>query len=89
MDKLWRSVIRDVSDVAGLASYSFGEEGLDRHTVVFKTVCVCVCVCVCVRAYVCVSVHACVRAYVSVRAWACVYVYDCAYTRMCVPIGFI
>ena len=72
MDKLWRSVIRDVSDVAGLASYSFGEEGLDRHTVVFKTVCVCVCACV----------RACVRACATVHACTCVYVCDCAYTRV-------
>ena len=58
MDKLWRSIIRDVSDVAGLAGYSFGEEGVDRHTVVFKTVCVCVRVCVhaCVFIYIC-TVH--------------------------------
>ena len=31
MDKYHRSVIHDVSEVAGLVSHSFGEEEVDRH----------------------------------------------------------
>ena len=31
MDKYHRSVVHDVAEVAGLVSYSFGEEEIDRH----------------------------------------------------------
>ena len=31
MDKYQRSVVHDVSEVAGLVSHSFGEEEVDRH----------------------------------------------------------
>ena len=31
MDKYHRSVVHDVSEVAGLVSHSFGEEEVDRH----------------------------------------------------------
>ena len=31
MDKYHRSVIHDVSEVAGLVGHSFGEEDVDRH----------------------------------------------------------
>ena len=31
-----RSILHDVCEVAGLAAYSFGEEDVDRHTVVWK-----------------------------------------------------
>ncbi|KAK7869517.1 hypothetical protein R5R35_002292 [Gryllus longicercus] len=36
MDHVYRSVIRDVAEVAGLVAYSFGEEGVDRHIVIYK-----------------------------------------------------
>jgi len=36
MDKLHRSIAHDVSETAGLASYSFGEEDVDRHLIVWK-----------------------------------------------------
>ena len=36
MDKYHRSVIHDVSEVAGLVSHSFGEEEVDRHIQVWK-----------------------------------------------------
>merc|ERR1712210_8322 len=31
MDKFQRSVVHDVSEIAGLATHSFGEEDVDRH----------------------------------------------------------
>jgi hypothetical protein len=36
MEKMFRSIIHDVSDVAGLNAFSFGIEDVDRHTVIFK-----------------------------------------------------
>lgn len=36
MDKYQRSVVHDVSEIAGLATYSFGEEDVDRHIQVWK-----------------------------------------------------
>ena len=33
---LQRSILHDVCEVAGLVAYSFGEEDVDRHTVVWK-----------------------------------------------------
>jgi len=36
MDKYSRSVVHDVSEVAGLVSHSFGEEDVDRHIQVWK-----------------------------------------------------
>jgi len=36
MDKYHRSVVHDVSEVAGLVSYSFGDEEIDRHIQVWK-----------------------------------------------------
>jgi len=36
MDKFQRSVVHDVAEIAGLATYSFGEEDIDRHIQVWK-----------------------------------------------------
>ena len=36
MDKYHRSVVHDVTEVAGLVSYTFGEEDVDRHIQVWK-----------------------------------------------------
>lgn len=36
MDQVYRSMIHDVCEVASILAYSFGEEGLDRHIVIFK-----------------------------------------------------
>ena len=36
MDKYHRSVVHDVTEVAGLVSYTFGEEEVDRHIQVWK-----------------------------------------------------
>lgn len=36
MDHIFRSIAHDVTDVAGLPAYSFGEEGADRHLVVWQ-----------------------------------------------------
>lgn len=36
MDKVGRSIIHDVCEVASILAYSFGEEGVDRHIVIFK-----------------------------------------------------
>ena len=33
---LQRSIVHDVCEVAGLVAYSFGEEDVNRHTVVWK-----------------------------------------------------
>ena len=38
MENVWRAIIHDVAEVAGLVSHSFGEEGVDKHTVIFKMV---------------------------------------------------
>ncbi|XP_067006089.1 sperm-associated antigen 7 isoform X2 [Anabrus simplex] len=36
MDQVYRSIILDVAEVAGLAAFSFGDEGVDRHVAVYK-----------------------------------------------------
>ena len=36
MAKYFRSVLHDVSEIAGLVGHSFGEEDVDRHVVVWK-----------------------------------------------------
>ncbi|XP_063608014.1 sperm-associated antigen 7-like [Penaeus indicus] len=36
MDRVARSIVRDVADVAGLTTYAFGVEDVDRHVMVFK-----------------------------------------------------
>lgn len=36
MDKYHRSVVHDVAEIAGLVTYSFGEEDVDRHIQVWK-----------------------------------------------------
>lgn len=36
MDQIHRSIIHDVAEVANVWAYSFGEEGIDRHIVIFK-----------------------------------------------------
>eukprot|EP00090_Calanus_glacialis_P030833 TRINITY_DN5016_c0_g1_i2.p1 TRINITY_DN5016_c0_g1~~TRINITY_DN5016_c0_g1_i2.p1 ORF type:complete len:221 (+),score=83.58 TRINITY_DN5016_c0_g1_i2:52-714(+) len=36
MDQYHRSVVHDVSEIAGLVTYSFGEEDVDRHIQVWK-----------------------------------------------------
>ncbi|XP_075210598.1 sperm-associated antigen 7 [Lycorma delicatula] len=36
MDQMYRSIIHDVAEVAGMTAYSFGEEGIDRYTIVYK-----------------------------------------------------
>ncbi|XP_068234601.1 sperm-associated antigen 7 homolog [Palaemon carinicauda] len=36
MDRVARSIVRDVADVAGLTTYVFGVEDVDRHVMVFK-----------------------------------------------------
>ncbi|CAL4071366.1 unnamed protein product, partial [Meganyctiphanes norvegica] len=36
MDKVSRTIVRDVADVAGLTTYAFGIEDQDRHVMVFK-----------------------------------------------------
>merc|ERR1711997_1290178 len=36
MDKFQRSVVHDVSEIAGLSTHSFGEEEVDRHIQVWK-----------------------------------------------------
>lgn len=36
LDKVYRTVIHDVAEVAGLVGMSFGQEGVDRHMVVYK-----------------------------------------------------
>ncbi|XP_004924152.1 sperm-associated antigen 7 homolog [Bombyx mori] len=35
MEQMYRSIIRDVADVAGLQVYSFGQEGVDRYSVIY------------------------------------------------------
>ncbi|XP_018023997.1 sperm-associated antigen 7 homolog, partial [Hyalella azteca] len=36
MEQVARSVVRDVADVAGLTTYTFGVEGEDRYVMLFK-----------------------------------------------------
>lgn len=36
MDKYHRSIVHDVAEIAGLATYSFGEEEVDRHIQIWK-----------------------------------------------------
>ncbi|XP_065842813.1 sperm-associated antigen 7 homolog isoform X1 [Oscarella lobularis] len=36
MEKLYRSIAHDVAEVAGLMSLSFGDEGINRHIMLFK-----------------------------------------------------
>ncbi|CAD0201033.1 unnamed protein product [Chrysodeixis includens] len=35
MDQMYRTIIRDVSEIAGLQVFSFGQEGVDRYSVVY------------------------------------------------------
>ncbi|XP_062505604.1 sperm-associated antigen 7 homolog [Corticium candelabrum] len=36
MEKVYRSIVHDVADVAGLTSFSFGDEDIDRYIMLFK-----------------------------------------------------
>ncbi|RZF38574.1 hypothetical protein LSTR_LSTR010907 [Laodelphax striatellus] len=36
MDQVFRGIIHDVAEIAGMTAYSFGEEGYDRYTMVYK-----------------------------------------------------
>ncbi|XP_054273319.1 sperm-associated antigen 7 [Macrosteles quadrilineatus] len=36
MDQVYRGIIHDVAEVAGLMAQSFGEEGVDRYIILFK-----------------------------------------------------
>uniref|UniRef100_A0A2R5LKR2 Putative actin-binding protein n=2 Tax=Ornithodoros turicata TaxID=34597 RepID=A0A2R5LKR2_9ACAR len=36
MSKVYRTIIHDVADIAGLTAFSFGEEDVSRHVMVFK-----------------------------------------------------
>ncbi|XP_054714037.1 sperm-associated antigen 7 homolog [Uloborus diversus] len=36
MDKVYRTIIHDVSDIAGLSTFAFGEEEVDRYVMIFK-----------------------------------------------------
>jgi len=36
MDQIHRSIIHDVAEVANVLAYSFGEEGVDRYSMIFK-----------------------------------------------------
>eukprot|EP00112_Aurelia_sp_Birch-Aquarium-sp1_P009378 Seg2063.6 transcript_id=Seg2063.6/GoldUCD/mRNA.D3Y31 product="Sperm-associated antigen 7-like" protein_id=Seg2063.6/GoldUCD/D3Y31 len=36
MDKIARSIVHDVAEVAGLTSFSFGEENIDRYIMIWK-----------------------------------------------------
>ncbi|KAK4302346.1 hypothetical protein Pmani_025563 [Petrolisthes manimaculis] len=36
MDRVARNIVRDVADIAGLTTYAFGTEDVDRHVMVFK-----------------------------------------------------
>ncbi|EZA55953.1 sperm-associated antigen 7 homolog [Ooceraea biroi] len=36
MDQLHRSIVHDVAEVANVWAYSFGQEGVDRHIMIFK-----------------------------------------------------
>ncbi|KAM3955855.1 LOW QUALITY PROTEIN: sperm-associated antigen 7 homolog [Aphomia sociella] len=35
MDQMYRSIIRDIAETAGVQAFSFGQEGIDRYTVVY------------------------------------------------------
>lgn len=35
MEQMYRSIIRDVAEVAGVQVYSFGQEGVDRYSIVY------------------------------------------------------
>ncbi|KAJ6635147.1 Sperm-associated antigen 7 [Pseudolycoriella hygida] len=39
LDKVYRSVVHDVAEVAGLLAMSFGQEGVDRYVIVYKKEC--------------------------------------------------
>ncbi|XP_037085618.1 sperm-associated antigen 7 homolog [Pollicipes pollicipes] len=36
MNEVQRSILHDVAEVAGLVCHAFGEEGVDRHIMLFK-----------------------------------------------------
>lgn len=36
MDQMYRSIIRDVAETAGLQVFSFGQEGVDRYSVIYS-----------------------------------------------------
>lgn len=36
MPKVYRTIVHDVADIAGLTAFSFGEEEVDRYVIVFK-----------------------------------------------------
>lgn len=36
MEKVWRTIVHDVADVAGMSAFSFGEDEVDRYVMVFK-----------------------------------------------------
>ncbi|CAB3977017.1 sperm-associated antigen 7 [Paramuricea clavata] len=36
MEKIERSIIHDVAEIAGITSYSFGDEGINKHIILFK-----------------------------------------------------
>ncbi|XP_011305141.1 sperm-associated antigen 7 homolog [Fopius arisanus] len=36
MEKVYRTIVHDVAEVASVWAYSFGEEGIDRHIMIFK-----------------------------------------------------
>ncbi|XP_015123204.1 sperm-associated antigen 7 homolog isoform X2 [Diachasma alloeum] len=36
MEKVHRTIVHDVAEVASVWAYSFGEEGIDRHIMIFK-----------------------------------------------------
>ncbi|XP_063989544.1 sperm-associated antigen 7 homolog [Diachasmimorpha longicaudata] len=36
MEKVYRTIVHDVAEVASVWAYSFGEEGIDRHIMLFK-----------------------------------------------------
>ncbi|GIX79385.1 sperm-associated antigen 7 homolog, partial [Caerostris extrusa] len=36
MDKVYRNIIHDVAEIAGLCAYAFGEDEVDRYVMIFK-----------------------------------------------------
>ncbi|KAI0219957.1 Sperm-associated antigen 7 [Lamellibrachia satsuma] len=36
MEKVWRAIVHEVADVAGLTSFSFGQEEIDRYVMLWK-----------------------------------------------------
>lgn len=36
MEQVYRSIVHDVAEVAGVPAFSIGEEGADRHVMIFK-----------------------------------------------------